>query len=328
MEKKDNKTILDKIRKVVLGEIELAEMAMEDGTVLFAESFEAGEAVFILDGEERVALSVGEYMLADGTTLVVTTEGVIDSLVAADALTEEDLAAVEALKKSNEELTSELAKLKAELEKPNKLSKQKKGIKASPEGKYELGKVEVLNQPTRAEKMAMSVKDRVFSSMQSTPFYNEPIKLATTTSITTTYVGEFAGQYIAAATLNGSTLAANAITVKPNIKKAEKIKKVAVSGLLADGTCDFSPTGTVTLTERTISPKSLQVNLELCKTDFASDWDAISMGYSAFDVLPPSFQAFLAAEMAAQINASIETSIWHGVTATAGQFRGLINVNC
>jgi hypothetical protein len=126
MEKKDNKTILDKIRKVVLGEIELAEMAMEDGTVLFAESFEAGEAVFILNGEERVALSVGEYMLADGTTLVVTTEGVIDSLVAADALTEEDLAAVEALKKSNEELTSELAKLKAEMEKPNKLSKQKK----------------------------------------------------------------------------------------------------------------------------------------------------------------------------------------------------------
>ncbi len=50
---------------------------------------------------------------------------------------------------------------------------------------------------------------------------------------------------------------------------------------------------TVTLTERILQPETFQVNLQLCKTDFRSDWDAIQMGYSAFDVLPKSFADFL-----------------------------------
>ena len=49
--------------------------------------------------------------------------------------------------------------------------------------------------------------------------------MATTTSITTTYAGEFAGQYISAALLEGSTIASGGITVKPNIKLKEVIKK-------------------------------------------------------------------------------------------------------
>jgi hypothetical protein len=109
-------------------------------------------------------------------------------------------------------------------------------------------------------------------------------------TITTTYAGEFAGKYIAgAALLSGSTIANGGIEVKPNIKYKEVIKKVATSGLIVDGTCDFTNAGTVTLTERIIQPEEFQVNLELCKTPFESDWGAISMGYSAFDNLPPSF---------------------------------------
>ena len=41
--------------------------------------------------------------------------------------------------------------------------------------------------------------------------------MATTTSITTTYAGEFAGEYIAAALLEGSTISNGGITVKPNV---------------------------------------------------------------------------------------------------------------
>jgi hypothetical protein len=93
--------------------------------------------------------------------------------------------------------------------------------------------------------------------------------------------------------LSGSTIANGGIEVKPNIKYKEVIKKVATSGLIVDGTCDFTNAGTVTLTERIIQPEEFQVNLELCKTPFESDWDAISMGYSAFDNLPPAFSDFL-----------------------------------
>jgi len=92
--------------------------------------------------------------------------------------------------------------------------------------------------------------------------------MATTTSITTTYAGEFAGQYISAALLSGKTLNENAISIKPNVKYKEVIKKIATSGLIADATCDFTDTGSVTLTERILTPEEFQVNVELCKKNF------------------------------------------------------------
>ena len=116
--------------------------------------------------------------------------------------------------------------------------------------------------------------------------------MATTTSITTTYAGEFAGKYIAAALLSGNTLAAEAITVKPNVKFKEVIKKVDTAGIIADATCDFTSAGTVALTERILQVKEMQINLELCKTPFESDWEAAAMGYSSFDELPKNFSDF------------------------------------
>ena len=97
--------------------------------------------------------------------------------------------------------------------------------------------------------------------------------MATTTSITSTYAGEFAGKYISAALLSGSTIEQGGVEVKPNVKFKEVIKKVATdANIIKDATCDFTPTGTVTLTERILQPEEFQVNLELCKSNFTSDW--------------------------------------------------------
>ena len=143
-------------------------------------------------------------------------------------------------------------------------------------------------------------------------------------TITTTYAGEFAGKYIAAALLSGNTLAQGAVEIKPNIKYKEVIKKVVSSGLITDDSCDFTTAGAVTLTERIIEPDQFQVNLELCKTPFESDWGAVSMGYSAFDNLPPDFASFLIAHVAEQVAASTESNIWQGNLggAVAGEFNG------
>ena len=116
--------------------------------------------------------------------------------------------------------------------------------------------------------------------------------MATTTSITSTYAGEFAGQYISAALLEGATISGGGITVKPNVKLKEVIKKVASDAIVKDATCDFSATSTLTLTEKILQPEEQQVNLKLCKKDFVSDWEAIQMGYSAYHDLPPSFSDF------------------------------------
>jgi hypothetical protein len=150
--------------------------------------------------------------------------------------------------------------------------------------------------------------------------------MATTTSITTTYAGEFAGKYISAALLSASTIENGGIEVKPNIKYKEVIKKIATDGIVKNATCDFDATSTVTLTERIIQPEEFQVNLQLCKKDFRSDWEAVQMGYSTFDNLPPSFADFLLAHVAAKVAEKTEQNIWKGATATAGEFDGFVTL--
>ena len=150
--------------------------------------------------------------------------------------------------------------------------------------------------------------------------------MATTTSITTTYSGESSGKYISAALLSGSTIANGGIEVKPNIKYKEVIKRIATDGIVKNATCDFDATSTVTLTERVITPEEFQVNLQLCKNDFKSDWEAVQMGYSAFDNLPPSFADFLLAHVVSKIAEKTEQNIWKGVNATAGEFDGFLTL--
>lgn len=144
-----------------------------------------------------------------------------------------------------------------------------------------------------------------------------------TPSITTTYAGEFAGKYISAALLSGNTIANGGITVKPNVKFKEVVKKDATSGLIGNASCDFTDAGSLTLTERILQPEEFQVNLELCKKDFRSDWEAVQMGYSAYDNLPPKFADFLIGHVAAKVAEQTEQNIWQGTDATAGEFDGL-----
>ena len=148
--------------------------------------------------------------------------------------------------------------------------------------------------------------------------------MATTTSITTSYAGEFAGKYISAALLSGKTLAEGNITTVPNVKYKQVMKKVATDAIVKDATCDFTDTSTLTLTERILTPEEFQVNLELCKKDFRSDWEAVQMGYSAFDNLPPKFSDFLIAHVADKVAQKMEQNIWTGTNANAGEFDGFI----
>ena len=146
--------------------------------------------------------------------------------------------------------------------------------------------------------------------------------MATTTSITTTYAGEKASGYVSAALLSASTIDNGGITVKPNVKFKEVLKVVSTDDLVKDASCDFTATSTVTLTEKILQPEFQQINLQLCKSDFQSDWDAVEMGYSAFDTLPTSFADFLIGHVAAKAAQRNETNIWSGSTATSGQFDG------
>ena len=146
--------------------------------------------------------------------------------------------------------------------------------------------------------------------------------MATTTSITTTYAGEFAGKYVSAALLSADTIEGGGITIKPNVKYKEVLKTVNLDAITKDATCDFSDTSTLTLAEKVLQPKQLQVNLSLCKSDFQSDWSAIEMGYSAFDTLPASFQEYLIGYVAGKVAEKNEQNIWQGADASEGEYDG------
>ena len=139
--------------------------------------------------------------------------------------------------------------------------------------------------------------------------------LATTVNITTTYAGEFAGEYIAAALLSASIVDDGGITVKANIAYKEVLKKLATGSLVSPASCDFTPNSSVTLTERIIQPVELQVNLQLCKYDFVNDWEAQQMGYGLGQSLPPKFSDFMIAHVAAEVAQNTEFCIWQGDTA-------------
>ena len=143
------------------------------------------------------------------------------------------------------------------------------------------------------------------------------VKLATATNITTTYAGEFAGEYIAAALLSASTIDDGGLTVKANISFKEVIKKLATGALVTAAGCDFAPNSSVTLTERIIQPVELQVNLQLCKYDFVNDWESQSMGYGLGQTLPPKFADFMIAHVASEVAQNTEFNIWQGDTAAA-----------
>ena len=148
--------------------------------------------------------------------------------------------------------------------------------------------------------------------------------MATTNSLTTTYAGEFAGKYISAALLSGKTLAEGNITIVPNVKFKQVMKKISTDAIVKDASCDFDPTSTLTINERILQPEEFQVNLQLCKKDFRSDWEAVQMGYSAYDNLPPNFSDFLIAHVADKVAQKMEQNIWTGTNATAGEFDGFI----
>jgi hypothetical protein len=144
-------------------------------------------------------------------------------------------------------------------------------------------------------------------------------------AFTNTYAGQFAGKYISAALLSAPTIENGGVTVMPNIKFKSVIQRLETASVLENASCDFQQNATVTLTERVLEVKDLQVNMQLCKSQFHDSWLGIEQGFSSFDVLPKSFSDYLIAHVAAQVASANEVSLWQGSGAVSGQFDGLFS---
>ena len=98
-------------------EVKFEQMTLENGAVLEAEMFEAGNEVFIVSGEDRVAAPVGEHLLSDGRVLVIVEEGLIAEIkeAAAEEVEEES---VEIEVEASAEESTELAEVEVKEEAP------------------------------------------------------------------------------------------------------------------------------------------------------------------------------------------------------------------
>lgn len=98
-------------------EVKFEQMTLENGAVLEAEVFEAGNEVFVVSGEDRVPAPVGEHLLSDGRVLVIAEEGVIAEIKEAAAAEEEASVEIE-VEASAEEAATELAEVEVKEEAP------------------------------------------------------------------------------------------------------------------------------------------------------------------------------------------------------------------
>ena len=137
-----------------------------------------------------------------------------------------------------------------------------------------------------------------------------------------TYAGEAASGYIAAALLSANTLDKKLVTIMPNVKFKSVIQKLALSSLISDASCDFNATATASISEQVLFPEEFQVNLQLCKQQFVDSWNALQLGFSAFDEIPKNFNDFLISYVGGNVAQALEESIWQGVLANNGEFNG------
>lgn len=187
--------MLSQIKTLLSAKVSLAQQTLEDGvTVIEAEAFEAGQAVFIVSDEERIALPIGDYLTSEGKTIIVSEEGMIAEVKEAAAeeieeIKEEELeediivedvpeaaaeevaaiveAVVEVIAPVIEEVKEQMEELKQKLadmeDKKEKMSSQKpasKPMKHNPETQQKVAQ-NLYAQSNNSN----TTKDRVFNKL-------------------------------------------------------------------------------------------------------------------------------------------------------------------
>jgi hypothetical protein len=145
--------------------------------------------------------------------------------------------------------------------------------------------------------------------------------MPTTTSLTTTYAGELAGEIVKKALL--SNVSMGYVTLKPNVPYKSVARKIDDTVTFAAGTCDFTPTGTITLTERILTLEEFQVQRQICKKDFFTDWSAADVMSGRVNT---QIQDAIVERLVSGIANNNETIMWSGVNATAGQYDGFLTL--
>jgi hypothetical protein len=151
---------IDQIKALLGMEVKLETMKLENGTEIEAEVFEAGNEVFIVSEEEKVALPIGEYELEDGKILVIVEEGIISEIKEKEEEAEQE-APVEA-EVEEQEMEAEVATPKKVVESVSK--------------ETHFAKIEEMQKEIDALKLALEPKEEVKEEVELSAEEVAPIK--------------------------------------------------------------------------------------------------------------------------------------------------------
>lgn len=149
--------------------------------------------------------------------------------------------------------------------------------------------------------------------------------MATELTVNSNYAGQVAGEIIGKAFKEATTISRGLITVLPNIDFQISLRKIEYADGRKDYACGWAPSGAVTLSEKLLTPKKIQVPLEICKEDLRQIWSSASMGFSAHnDQMPKDVETALISNVLADTAVGVDEDIWNGNGSTAGHFGGFI----
>ncbi len=148
--------------------------------------------------------------------------------------------------------------------------------------------------------------------------------MATTTTVSSNYVGKVAGEIIGESIKEADTLRLGLVTVADNVNYKLNLRKIAYTDGTTDYTCGFTPQGAVALSEKQLEIKKLMNPIQICKEDFRQTWSEDSMGASASNPNAPSdILEAISMELLPKQAVLIDSDIWTG-TDIDGHFPGLI----
>ena len=149
--------------------------------------------------------------------------------------------------------------------------------------------------------------------------------MATTTSVSSNYAGKVAGGIIGQSFKQGDTLRLGLLTVAENVNYKMNLRKIAYADGTQDYSCGFAPDGTITLSEKVLTIEKLMNDIQVCKEDFRQTWSEDQEGASASNPnLASDIGEAIMMEVLASQSEKVDTDIWTGLAATAGEFTGLI----
>jgi hypothetical protein len=149
--------------------------------------------------------------------------------------------------------------------------------------------------------------------------------MATTTTVSSNYAGKEAGAIIGASFKEADTLRLGLISVSENVNYKMNLRRLRYTDGTTDYSCGFTPAGAIVLNEKQLVIEKLMNPIQVCKEDFRQTWSEDSMGASASNPnAPADILEAISLEVLSSQAEKIDTDIWTGLAATAGEFNGLL----